>query len=457
MTIRGYETDPGSGSAPTGGALITAAVTNPATPAPAIKLETAPAPEGLYAAETPEFRYWVAAEAAIRARNFWHANAALGAWHPDVGAALPILLDQGVDLNAFYDQQALNFFHADVAGRRVYSAESPDVVTHEEGHAVLDALQPRLFAVSLIETAAFHEAFGDISSLLCALQLQQLRVDVLHETGGVLYRNSRLSRLEQLGWAIRQNRPTDVDADSLRNAVNSFVYRDPATLPTDGPATVLTSEAHSFSRVFSSAFLLALSNVFSTRPTKDEATLLAVSIELAQLLAKAIKAAPVVSRYYSAIAAAIVTGAPSADHSAIRSAFVRKKILPTNFPLTAAQASPMVARLSAVDSGGILTLTGNDFALDGDVEVDGGDTPSGSRVGLLPITSDGQQTSDPTPKESAHLFLNNLLHRDRVVLPNEPNAVRDFNGNIKSHKLVKQGKTYRLERMLFDCCNCGQH
>jgi len=29
----------------------------------------------------------------------------------ELGARLPVLLDQGVDLNAYYDRQALNFFH----------------------------------------------------------------------------------------------------------------------------------------------------------------------------------------------------------------------------------------------------------------------------------------------------------------------------------------------------------
>src|SRR5262249_52224561 len=241
-----------------------------------------PGPPALYPPGTPAFRYWDAAESACRARTMWSAYAApFTHWNPAVGAALPILLDQGVDLNAFYDRHALNFFHDTVAGRTVFSDESPDIVCHEEGHAVLDSVQPRLFTVSLTELAAFHEAFGDMSAMLAALQLPQVRVDVLAETGGLLFRNSRLSRLaEQLGWAIRQIQPAAVDPDSLRNAANTFVYRDPATLPSSAPASSLSSEAHSFSRVFSSAFLLAMSNVFSTRPVKNEATLLTVATEL---------------------------------------------------------------------------------------------------------------------------------------------------------------------------------
>ena len=34
--------------------------------------------------------------------------------------------------------------HANVAGTMVFTGESPDVVCHEMGHAVLDAIRPQL-------------------------------------------------------------------------------------------------------------------------------------------------------------------------------------------------------------------------------------------------------------------------------------------------------------------------
>jgi len=105
-------------------------------------------------------------------------------------------------------------------------------VLHELGHAILDALRPQLFNAFSIEAAAFHEAFGDMSSILCGLQLPSRRAKVLSETGGRLNTNSRLSRLaEQLGWGIRQSSPTAVDPDSLRNAANRFFYQRPEQLP----------------------------------------------------------------------------------------------------------------------------------------------------------------------------------------------------------------------------------
>src|SRR5262249_56216236 len=104
-------------------------------------------------------------------------------------------------------------------GGTVFSSESPEFVCHELGHAVLDSLKPQLFDAASIEVAAFHESFGDTSAILSALQLPSLREGVLAETGGVLHRASRLSRLaEQLGWGIRPAVPSAVEAHCLANA-----------------------------------------------------------------------------------------------------------------------------------------------------------------------------------------------------------------------------------------------
>ncbi len=154
-------------------------------------------------------------------------------WH--IRRPLSVDLDAGDDLNAYYDRQELCFFHATVRGVTVYSGESPDVLCHEFGHALLDAIRPQLWNAASIEVASFHEAFGDISAMLSALDLPSVRADVLAATAGRISRASRVSRLaEQLGWAIRQSHPDAVDADCLRNAVNSFFYRQPEQLPPDG-------------------------------------------------------------------------------------------------------------------------------------------------------------------------------------------------------------------------------
>ena len=269
-SIQGWPTDPMGGVPP----LHLPVPAVPGSPLPTRIIAPARAPVAQeHPIGTEEFRYWTAAEALRRSAGFWSAAGA-GGWHADVGASIPVRLDDGIDLNAYYARndfppedikQGLSFFHDTVrdaaTGRltTVFSGESPDVVAHELGHAVLDSLKPALFELASIEAAAFHESFGDMSAILTALQLPSVRQAVLEETDGNLRRNSSVSRVaEQLGFAIRQRNPAGVDRDSLRNAANAFVYVDPLTLPSTGPATQLTRAAHNFSRVFTGAFLEAL-------------------------------------------------------------------------------------------------------------------------------------------------------------------------------------------------------
>src|SRR5262249_4451394 len=145
-------------------------------------------------------------------------------------------------------------------------------------------------------------------------QLPSLRSAILVDTGGHLYRNSRLSRLaEQLGAAIRAQSPDAVDSDCLRNAVNSFTYQDPINLPQGAPASHLSSEPRCFSRVFTGALFEALGSLLAAvaaspgTPTEQELT--SVSNDLAGILVGGIKAAPVVANWYAQVAAAMVQAA----------------------------------------------------------------------------------------------------------------------------------------------------
>jgi hypothetical protein len=230
ITIRAWEDDPATGI------LVDRPVPNVAKKPLAFSFPTPMPKPAPYQPGTVEFRYWTAAEALRRGADFWAARVPLTAW--EVGPSLKVLLDEGTDLNAYYDRNALNFFHGPSPNGTVYSGESPDIVCHEMGHAVLDSFKPQLWNAGSHEVAAFHESFADISAILSALQLPSLRTAILSDTGGHFYQSSRLSRLaEQLGAAIRAQQPDAVDRDSLRNAVNSFTYKDPINLPQMAPAS----------------------------------------------------------------------------------------------------------------------------------------------------------------------------------------------------------------------------
>jgi hypothetical protein len=305
----------------------------------AFKLGGSIPPPAIYQAGTTNFRFYATAAALRRTADFWSKIVPSGTtWQ--VGKVLPVNVDDGVDLNAFYtrgdfqDGPGLHFFHEAVAGRTYFSGESPDICCHEMGHAVLDAIRPQLFDAQTIEAAAFHESFGDMSAMLSDLQVASFREEVIQETEGTLNRSSRVSRLaEQLGAAIRVQHPDLVDPDCLRNAANSFFYSDPQTLPPSAPASSLSSEPHSFSRVFSAAFLDALAGMFklqSSSPTADD--LETTSRDIAQILVNAIGTAPIVPDYYSQVAAHMVAASQTAPFDGkykdvLRSSFVRRGIL----------------------------------------------------------------------------------------------------------------------------------
>src|SRR2546427_6586660 len=235
--INAWEQDPGAGAQPSGGQVIQRPI--PVLrdqPLPIRIVHPASAPEAKpHPPGTAEFRYWTAAEALRRGADFWGALVPGIPW--EVGTILPVDLDFGVDLNAFYDREGLKFFHGTAAGRTVFSGESPDVVCHELGHALLDSFKPQLFDAASIEVAAFHESFGDMSAILSALQLPSVREGVLAETGGMLRRASPLSRFGgQIGRGIPLSPSPPGRPPLFRQPGDTFFYPDSHTPPPPPPA-----------------------------------------------------------------------------------------------------------------------------------------------------------------------------------------------------------------------------
>ena len=478
--IRAWEEDPGG----PGAGLKPVAAGVPALGAgklPVTIAGRAPSPD-LYQPGTSDFRFWVAAEALRRGADLWSSIAPKLTWHPTVGRRLETDLDHGEDLNAYYDRQGLRFFHGRAANKTVYSGESPDVVCHELGHAVLDALRPQLFDANFIEVASFHESFGDMSAMLCALQLKSVRDQVLVETGGSLYRTSRLSRLaEQLGWAIRLVAPDAVEPDCLRNAVNSFFYKSPESLPPSGPASTLCSEPHSFSRVFTAAFLEALGGMFRLQATHDEKSLQKSSLDAAALLVDAVTASPVVPSYYSQIAAHVIEADANrfggANAPALKQAFLSHGILsvdsaevvsmarPAPGPVPAGRARPgasaaatTAAARATRGAGGPLhfvALAGGRYGLDADLMVPA--VAETKRFGVAGAAPDIGAAASPAHDRAAESFVEDLFRRGCVdvgtaggdgvramaAAPSRPSKL--------SHEVRRENGSLVLMRRFFDC------
>jgi hypothetical protein len=469
-----WEDDPGEPKSTPALSPITVPVPNQSSQPLPYKLGgKAPAPQ-VYQPGDLNFLYYANASGLRRTANFWGGLVPAGTtWQ--VGKVLAVNIDSGVDLNAFYtrggggEAPGLHFFHASVGGRVYFSGESPDVCCHEMGHAVLDALRPQLFDAQTIEAAAFHESFGDMSALLSALQVPSFRQVLLSETGGAINHASRLSRLaEQLGAAIRVGHPDAVDPDCLRNAANSFFYTDPQTLPPSAPASQLSSEPHSFSRVFTGGFLDALAGIFKLQgATPSPDGLVQTSQDIASLLVTAVQNAAVVPDYYSQVAAQVVQAGEAAPFNGkyrdvLKSAFVRRGIL----SLQAAATLGAISRRGA--RGMTMTAAGQPLIYTRALPVAAISAASyGLKRSVLKVHTAGEPKhfavtgsslllgpAEPrSPQSAAESYTEDLFQRGHVDVGRHghPTAALRHPYSFKTHVIVEENDELLLQRTAFDC------
>jgi hypothetical protein len=465
-----WEDDPGDPKAHPGLSPIQVSLPNQsAAPLPFKLSGRAPSPK-IYQPGTREFLYYANASALRRTADFWGGIVPAGTkW--EVGNVLPVNIDSGVDLNAFYtrgdggDAPGLHFFHDTVSGRVYFSGESPDVACHEMGHAVLDAIRPQLFDAQTIETAAFHESFGDMSALLSGLQVSTFRQAVLNDTGGRLNRSSRLSRLaEQLGAAIRSQHPDAVDPDCLRNASNSFFYRDPQTLAPSAPASQLSSEPHSFSRVFTAAFLDSLAGIFNSQATSDSDALLQTSQDAARILVGGILNAAVVPDFYSQVAANVIQFAEGAPFNGkyrdvLKGAFVRRGILSLQAAATITRMKPQTMQLAAATQAVSKRRELPRAAIEAGQY---GLKQSSLRVHLaaepkrLAITGAAPSMGSVEPRSSqnaAESYTEDLFQRGHVKVGDFADPQTGFHHpfTFKTHLIAEEAGELVLKRISFDC------
>lgn len=191
------------------------------------------------------------------------------------------------DINAYYSGDEIAFYQ--VIHRNVvhFTGASTDIVSHEVGHAILDAIRPDLWDIEYLEVAAFHEAFGDCMALITALSDKKIRSDLVI--------NKRLGRQnyvetigEHLAWLCANNPPA-------RQALNKLKW----SLPTAG------DEPHDFSRSFTGCFYDVIRARFDAGKNKTELGLWQATKVAAKLLFAASHAAPPVPRFFQAIGRAM--------------------------------------------------------------------------------------------------------------------------------------------------------
>lgn len=218
-------------------------------------------------------------------------------------------------MNAYYarNERSTNFFFfkSNGLGKTVQTSESPDIVSHELGHAVLDSMRPGFLGWDS-ETMSLHEAFGDMSAMLYALKDDSNIQHILADNGGNFSKSSILSNLGEEfahGIFLSDNDPKNDDRDYLRNMINNFKYVDPSTLPERAPDDQLANEPHSFSRILSGTTYDILAGLYNKNVDAGmgkEAALKEAGNQLGKLIANGILATPKNNCNYSDFAAALL-------------------------------------------------------------------------------------------------------------------------------------------------------
>jgi hypothetical protein len=186
--------------------------------------------------------------------RMFEERAALGrpvVWAFD-GEQLLVVPRAGLWANAYYERatRSLQFFYFDAGSTRIYTALSRDIVAHECGHALLDAVVPSLYDSLTPESIAIHEAVADLVAVLMALRSAPLRRRVLAESGNSISDSTAFSSIAEQFGASRPT-PDNPHPIALRNLHNDETM-----------ATVNRGEPHDLSTVLSAIFYDTLVDLF---------------------------------------------------------------------------------------------------------------------------------------------------------------------------------------------------
>ena len=328
MPINFIPNDPSAGSGAPGIRVQSRRPNRPATRAD-FTLSN-PSPEGRFAPGTPGFLFWQCREGALAALEAWEGAAGVFRRWQRNRRRLLLLQDAGIDINAFYDRASFSFFHRTIAGTTFFSGASTDVVAHEIGHGLLDAMRPDLWDAPFLESGAFHEAFGDCVAVLTALNDRDTRRQLLAATTTLRRRNFLESTAENLSEGIRRLVPSH-NAAEPRHAFNDFQFQIPETLPMNGGPGELINEVHSFGMLFSGCFYDLIAEILAAQTSRTEAALLASARTAGAILAGGASSAVVTPRFFQSVGRAMVLADESLNdgehRDRIRSAFERHGIM----------------------------------------------------------------------------------------------------------------------------------
>ena len=183
--------------------------------------------------------------------EFFESGAGLGrriSWAFE-GNRLTIVPHAGNGENAYYDRgsKSLQLYWFESDKGTVFTCLSSDIVNHEFGHAILDGLRPHYYESVGVQTAAFHEFFGDLTAILMAFRNNAFRKAVLKESNG------KLAGAQLLAGLAQQFGRATAGAPYLRSGLNNKTMQSLAG----------TLEPHALSEVMTGAMFDILMGVFA--------------------------------------------------------------------------------------------------------------------------------------------------------------------------------------------------
>ena len=174
------------------------------------------------------------------------------------GSRLLVVPHAGILENAFYsaESHSLQFYSFMGTGRRAqayHTALAHDIVAHETGHAILDAVRPRYYEPFEPETSALHEAVGDLCAIFAALSHESIQRRVVRSL-------DRLNLLSEIAEGFEEAGARGWG--SIRSLVDAT--------PSDWKNTI---EPHDLSLKLSSTIYLALRKLHQLLMRRGESRL----------------------------------------------------------------------------------------------------------------------------------------------------------------------------------------
>jgi hypothetical protein len=203
-------------------------------------------------------------------------------------------------------------------------------------------------------------------AILTALSDKEMRESLLKTTANLSKKNFVATLMEDLADGTKRDSGADFDGSAPRNALNNFKWQLPTTLPKSGKPSVLTSEVHSFGRVFAGCFYDTIRNVFSAQAKKDQANLWQAAQTVGKILTAAAREAPETPRFFQAVGRAMVLADQKinsgANRSAISDAFTKHAIALGSAAMLAPRSSLAggAPKMGGKKGAAILTATTRD-------------------------------------------------------------------------------------------------